>query len=302
MKKQTVLFIFLLANCLSVFAQEQEEHDPEEKPSSKKAKFLTGLYVGSYFANKYTASMYDGYGFDIDGNRNSYPNSLMYQKIKMEYGGGFGFRDQVAEALGVDPGQWNFDESDMPVNMRYTPAISVGVNFKFPVNPTSFFLLNVNGVKLNAEGVFTITKIRPQNPNPAVNPNLVNMPIRGSEQRLMFQLAFQRLFGEDEKINFLFECGLMGTLSKFDKNTIYINTLVIDLVQYNNQSYNTFLPMKRPLGFGIGAYAGAGLNIDMSEKFIAQIVYTPSFEKVNMGVSPTLKWQNSVGLRFYYKM
>jgi hypothetical protein len=294
---------FLLSTTL--FSQENDDtSDSEGQGSTHKNRFLTGIYVGSYFANKYTANTYDGYGFDQDGNRNTFTNSYMYQKIINEYGGGYGQRDLIADALGVDQKQWTFNESDMPFNMRYTPAILVGANFKIPLSARNSILVNVNGTKLNIEGNFTIGLIKPNNPNPALNNNIQNFAIRGGEQRLLFQLGYQQIFGEDEKFNFFIEGGLNGTLVKFDKNLIYINNLPpIDLTYYVNQTLNPApFPARRPLGFAVGAFFGLGVNIDVSDKFNVQLAYTPSLEKVNIGSDPKLKLQHAIGLRVYYKL
>ena len=294
--------LLILAFLFSIPVFSQDDDDSDTRLPRRKSKFLTGLYVGSYFANKYSANTYDGYGFDSYGNRNSFLNSFMYQKIINEYGGGYGQRDYIADAIGVDQGQWEFNESDMPFNMRYIPAIQVGANFKIPIARRSSVLVNVNGTKLGIEGNFTITTLKPNNTNPAVNTNVQTFSIRGGEQRLHFQLGFQQLFGEDEKFNFLFEGGLVGTLTKFDKNTIDINALPIDLTYYVNQTINPApFPTRRPIGFAVGAFAGLGINLDVSDKFNVQLLYSPSFEKINIGTNRKHKFQHAIGLRVYYK-
>lgn len=299
-----VTFILICLISVSLSAQDTEEPDPDETLPIKKAKILTGLFVGSYFANKYTASTYNGYGFDVDGNRNTFINSFMYQKIKQEYGGGYpGQTDRIAQALGVDQGQWEFNESDMPVNMRYIPGILVGLNFKIPVLKKSAIILNLNGSKLGIEGNFTMTTLRPPGTNPAFNSNVKTFPIKGTEQRLLFELGFQQIFGNDEKINFFAELGFIGTLAKFNSNVIYINDLQIDLTYYLNQTlYPSPGPTKRPIGFGIGAFAGLGVNMEINPKFTLQFLYSPSQERVNIGTNRTLKLQHGVGLRVYYKI
>ena len=296
------LFFLLLSMC-SVFAQDNDTPDVSALPP-RKSKFLTGVYVGSYFANKHTASTYNGYGFDVDGNRNSFLNSFMYQKIVNEYGGRATQQyDYIADALGVDQNQWTFAESDMPVNMRYIPGIMLGLNLKLPVDRKSALVLNINASRLNLEGNFTITTLRPPTANPFNNNNINTFAIRGSEQRLLIQLGFQRVFGEPDKLNFFGELGFVGTLAKFDKNMIYINNLEIDLTYYLNQTlYAAPGPTRRPLGFGVGAFAALGLNFDINPKFIVQILYSPSQERVNIGVNPTLKMQHGVGFRAYYKI
>lgn len=282
----------------SIAQDEDEEQKIIEKP-----KFLTGFFVGAYFANRYTASAYNGYGFALDGTQNDFVHSLMYQKIKNEYGGGYGLHDQVADALGVDQGQWEFNESDMPINMHYTPAVFLGLHFKLPVTKKSAFVFNLNAAKLNVEGNFTMSLLRPQNPNPAMNSNVKVFAIRGSEQRLLFQLGFQQVFGKSEQVNLFGELGLNGTLAKYNSNTIYINTLQIELTNYWNQAlYPAPGPARKPVGFGLGAYASLGVNMELNQKFTMQIVYSLSHEKVSIGNAPTLKLQHALGLRFYYKI
>ncbi len=281
----------------------QDNSEEPVTPSERKPRFLTGLYFGSYFANKYSASTYSGYGFDVDGNRNSFLNSFMYQKIKNEYGGGYGYYDRIAEALGVDQHQWDFTEADMPVNMRYVPTLLIGLNLKFPLERRGAFIFHVNGAKLNVEGNFTISTLRPQNPDPSNNSNIRTFPITGREQRLQFQFGYQQIFGDDEKFSFFGEIGVNGTLAKFDKNTIFINNLVIDLTYYWNQTqFAAPPPTRNPIGFGLGAFAGLGMNLDVSPRFIVQIFYSLTHEKINIGTNPTLKLQQGVGVRTYFKL
>ncbi len=297
-----LLMVLLLVQSQYLLGQDEETTDQTLRSHPRKSRLLTGIYFGSYFANKYSASAYNGYGFDIYGTRNTFFNSWMYQKIVMENGGGYGQHDYIADALGVDQKQWGFSESDMPFNMHYTPAIVVGASFKIPLNDRNFLLVNVNGTKLNIEGNFTISLIKPSNPNPAITNTISSFPIKGGEQCLFFQAGFQHLFGQDDKFNFLLEGGIVGTLSKFDRNYIYINTLQIDLTYYANQAlYTGSYPIKRPVGFAVGAFAGMGANIDVSSKFNVQLLYSPSYEKIAIGNNPKLKLQHGIGLRFYYK-
>jgi len=76
-----------------------------------------------------------------------------------------------------------------------------------------------------------------------------------------------------------------------------------DDAMYNRLAINN-IPVinstKNLIGFGIGAYGGLGLNINLNSQFTAQFLYSPSQEKVNIGNNPTLKIQNGVGFRLYY--
>lgn len=301
MNKRISIFlasVFLATATLSA----QEMTDGEQSDSSQKQRsFKVGLYIGSYFANKYTAGAYDGYGFDLEGKRiNVFENSLMYQKIVMQYGGGYGQIDQIAQALGVNStADWSFTKDDMPTNMRYTPSFLLGLQCRYSVDKKNAISLNLNAAKLTLSGNFTITT-RPPSGSSQINNSIQTFGIKGGEQRLMIQIGYNRIFGDNERANFFAEGGINMTYSQFDKNEILINNLYIDLLEFYDYQGVQAGYMRLPRGMGFGAYAGMGINITMSEKFTIQLMYSPSYEGIRIGDNPKLKWQHSVGLRAYY--
>ncbi len=305
MKHRFLLLLLLIT--FSTFAQDSTTVDTNFDKTNKNDKgFTFGLYIGTLFANQYTATMYDGYGFDVDGNKLNWENSFMNQKINIQ-NGGYGYPGQpdlIAQELKVDPQTWVFDQSDMPTNMRYTPAFSVGLAGKYSVDKKNAILLNVNASKLNISGNFVIiTPLSNTGSTTQLNDRIKTFGIKGGEQRLIIQLGYQHLFGDNEKFNFFLEGGLNATLAKFDRNNIVINNLQIDLVAYNNSVYYpTNVPVKKPIGIGFGVFTGMGVNINFNPKTVIQLVYNPTFEKINMGQSPALKLQNSIGVRLFYDM
>ena len=298
--------LLLMMNTVNASAQDNTDDGSAPADDKSKKGFHVGMFVGSYFANKYTASVYDGYGFDFDGNRNGFYESFMYTKIWRQYGG-YDYSsqpDQIAAALStgsqtVDYHTWTFDESNMPTNMRYTPAFEFGLLGRYTADKKNAILLNLNAVKLNINGNFTI--ILPQQANATqVNSRIQTFAIRGGEQRLLFQVGYQHLFGESETFNFLLEGGLNVTLAKFDKNEILINNLRIDLLSNYFQAGYPATIIKRPIGWGFGAFGGMGLNIAMNPKCTVQLIYSPTYENIRIVQNPRLKMQNAVGLRAYY--
>jgi hypothetical protein len=280
----------------------QDETDTPAQPAAVQKGFQVGLYVGSYFANNYTASLHDGYGLDFDGMRNNFENSYMYNKIVLQYGGGYsGQPDLIAQELNVMHGDWSFQESDMPAYMRYQPAFLIGFQGRYSVDHKNVILLNLNASKLTANGSFTITTIPQYVPGQNAQ-TIRTFKIKGMEQRLLFQLGYQHLFGESDKINFLLEGGINVTMAKLDKNQIQINNLTIDLTSpYYIPGYNAYSVVRR-VGTGFGAFGGMGVNLNASDAFIIQLVYNPTYEGINLGQNKKLKLQNAVGLRAYYKL
>jgi hypothetical protein len=229
----------------------------------------------------------------------------MYQKIVYQYGGysGAGTPDYIAEELGVQHEDWNFNESDMPSNMRYKTAFAIGFNGRYSVDGKNAVLINVNASIVKAAGNFTMTT-RPPPQSTQINNSIKTFNISGEEQRLNMQLGFQRLLGKGEGMRFFVEGGLHATLAKFDKNEIQINNLVINLFQeyYDPVNGYTFFTGSKPVGLGFGAFAGIGLHIETNSKWNFQFVYNPMLEKVNIGYNPKLKLSHGVGLRAYYKL
>jgi hypothetical protein len=309
MKKHTIaaLLLFQLVN-LNLFSQDTATTTIDNSTYiAKETGFHFGLTIGALFANQSTAQLYDGYGFDIDGNRNSYDNSFMNEKINKQYGGGAyaGQGDQIATELKVDPNTWTFSQENMPINMRYQPAFVVGLTVRYSVDKKNSILFNLNAAKLTIAGNFNIrTPVSSSgSTNQTNNNSLQTFSIKGGEQRLLIQLGYQHLMGENEKFNFLVEGGLHATVAKFDKNEIQINNLNIDLTSYYNEPrYAAALPFKRPTGIAFGAFAGMGIHLKMNPKSIIQAVYSPSYEKINIGNTTQYKFQNAICLRMYYNI
>jgi hypothetical protein len=306
MKSIRILSITLLLTVLgntNINAQDVDSSDISENQPKANKKFVLGLYVGSLFANQYTASTYDGYGFDIDGNRNSFENSWMNQKIFYQYGGHYnnGQVDQIAQQLNVTPGTWSFGSANMPQNMRYQPAITVGLNTRYSVDKMNAIIMNINASRLSASGNFTIETPQAANTTQLNSNTIQTFSIVGIEQRLVLNFGYQHLFGDkDANFNVFVEGGLNASLTKFTDNFIIINNLNINLISYYNSTFNIQAPVKRPIGAGFGAFGGLGINIRTNTKYSAQLVYSPSYERINIGNNPQLKMQNGIGLRFYY--
>jgi hypothetical protein len=297
--KNSFLFL-LLMNVSSAMSQDNSDSDNTENTGPQK-HWKIGMYVGSYFANKYTASAYDGYGFDITGKRNqTFESSYMYEKIINEYGGynGYGI-DQIAAALNVNHGDWFFTKDDMPVNMHYTPAFILGIEGRYSVDKKNAVELNMNFAKITANGNFTITT-RPPTGSTQINNSIQTFGIKGGEQRLMLQLGYCRLLGDNENLNFLIEGGMNVTYAKFSTNQILINTLKIDLTGFYDFQGIQANYTKKPVGFGLGAYGGFGLNFSSSNSYTVQLVYNPSYEGIKIVENSKLKWQHAIALRAYY--
>ncbi len=295
------LFLFLFFSA-SVFSQDTTNTDDGTQDVTKNLKgFHLGLQAGTLFANKYTTNLYDGFGFDPNGNKNNFVNSFLNQTLQY-YGGAYGGTDRIAQTLGVMPGTWSFGPQDMPVNLKYNIAIQVGLNTRYCFDNKNAIIYNLNATKLTVNGDFTIETQVPVNSNGFQGAANVNtFSIIGGEERLINQLGFQRILGDNPLLNVFVEGGADMILAKYLKNQIIINNLTIDVSNgyYNQPAYGHFRGHGLE-GLGFGAFAGIGLNLTLSSKYIIQLVYNPSYDKINIGYSPKLTFQQSISFRAYY--
>jgi len=295
-------FIFLFLGFFSSYSQDSTAvSDDEAAPKPRKEKgFQAGFFAGTYFANKYSSSLYDGYGLDANGNKNEFIRSAMYTQIVVLNGGYYsGQPDRIAQALNVQPGEWSFTESDMPVNLKYGIAFMVGADLRYAFNKKSAIILNANTAKLTVNGNFTIVTQTLNNGN-AQPAQIKTFPLVGGEQRLLLQLGYQHILGDNDKMNFFVEGGVNVTMAKFIKNQINVNGLVMDLsniyYSYNFSAYRT----KYLTGVGIGGFAGLGANISIGNKWLMQLVYNPSYEYLKLGIDPKHTLNHAFGVRGYY--
>lgn len=301
-----LLLAFIMLCTSTIFSQNK---NTDNKKDTTKGLHV-GLYVGAYFANKHSASLYDGYGYDVNGQRNSFATSVLRNEIENVYGGRNGGVDQIAQLLNVDTKDWYFNETGMPINLIYRPTYMVGLNLRYLIDKKQAFTLNINGTKLTSTGAFSINSIGSvgTSTNPAAsNQNRLNQfAITGGEQRLFFQFGYQRYFGSSSKFNFFTEVGFNIVMAKLEKNLALLNynnnTLVIDLMRVYNQDNYFYLKAQYFTGVSIGAYAGLGVNVKFNPKYTFQLVYQPSYDRIPLGDNPLFKLNHNVGLRIYFNL
>jgi len=282
----------------------QDESEGTEEISYKGAEgFHLGFYIGGLWANKNSTNIYDGYGYDPYGNKVDFVHSYMYRKIFFENNPNYGYTDYIGPELGViNYDDWKFDTSDyMPTNLKYQTSYLLGIALNYGFDKKQSLIFNFNFTQLKMLGNFTIATI-----NTSGNPfndlrTYHQFAITGIEQRLFFQLGYSRILGNNEKANFIIEGGLSVNFASVKEHDAHINSLNIDLTYFEDNLHglsNTFYTHYN--GWGFGGFAGIGINLTMSPKYTLQLLYTPSYEKINNGPEPSTGMQNAVGIRAYY--
>jgi len=298
-----LLLPLLILSILTIPVSAQEEEEPEVQEINFKGAegFHIGFYLGAFFPNKDAAQIYDGYGYDANGNRKDFAQSFMYQKIVYENEPANGFQDKIAPELGVvNHEDWRFTEEDMPTNLKYQTAFLFGLALHYGIDKKQALIANLNFAKLRVIGNFTIESRNSTNQQLQEWTNN-QFALVGSEQRMLIQLGYSRILGNSEKANFFVEAGVCVNNARVEKNFVQINSLEIDLTYFDQAIQGlSNIYYEEYNGWGFGGFAGFGLNITMNPKYTIQLLYTPSYEKINLGPEPTTALQNALGLRAYY--
>ncbi len=280
----------------------QQEDDRERRG------FYAGIYVGAMKAHAYSARLYDGYGFDREGEPNTFQNSFLRRQIIDTYGNHQSFEgDRIAQELGVGPGEWVFTEKDMPTNLAYNISFAFGLQGRYNFDNKNALLFNINFSKLTINGLFTIEVTNTQPTSDPSNPGRIVYPeerfgIRGEEQRVMLQAGYQRILGNSGFFNWVIEAGFDLTFAKFDKNQAQVNTLMIDLTNFYNRFGDQTDAARNLTGVAVGAFGGFGGQIETGGKWTIQLLYNPIIQKIALGNDTKYGLHHALGLRAIYNI
>jgi|GEM_PF-1950599 len=308
MNKRIYIFfaLFVIAST-TIHAQVYNWADGEDPYHADSIGGLyVGLNLGFYKAHNSTASMYGGYGFDREGARLPFSSSWLNQAIK----GSFPAVQRTNEALGgVTESEWSFDESDMPGVMRYNATFMWGGHLRYMFNADFGVFAEINGSNPVTVGEFTIRTLGSSNVPGQQNP-LRRFQIRGEEQRMIINLGVHRVIGRGARERSgksttllpYIDFGVNTTFVKFEENLISLGELVqpVDLTEFFNQQ-GFFIDEARILtGVGLGAFGGAGGQIQLGSKFTIDIGYVASFEQIKLGEMNERNFQHIFVLKAIY--
>lgn len=278
-----------------------------------------GLNLGVYFANKNTAYLYNGGGYNRDGSFIS-PQSDFYgtwlsiaiQGPNPESGISNVQQRRTSVAMGGIPtDEWEFTASDFPQLMTYSGSFMYGGHLRYMFNSDFGVFLELNGTNPVTVGEFTIINTNQAVSNDPGQSGIQKFGIRGEEQRLFINLGLHRVMlrkAMEEKGNYnptilpYFDAGMNMTFTKFQANFIDMGPEVgnVDLMtQVNNQGFNQ-LDANVLTGVGVGGFAAIGGQITIGRKFTIDIGYVASFETIKLGEVKKIGLQSQIVLKAIY--
>jgi hypothetical protein len=235
--------------------------DDDEEPEEDSIHGLSfGINLGSYFANARTANVYNGSG-PFEGFINDAAMVRWYsipERIGMN--GPFALSNDVREIQTFYNTQSYWFNTDFaPTNMRYNPAMYVGLNMKWNFNRYAAVIMNVNATNLKAVGQFTM-QITPSSQNNQFNSGTQLLSVAGEEQRFNINLGYRQGWMMGDMSNFFVQVGgsMLGT--KWMENYAIVADRQFDLITQSFVAGQTPMSANPNTGVGFGAYIETGVE------------------------------------------
>ncbi|MBX7052429.1 MAG: hypothetical protein K1X54_10370 [Flavobacteriales bacterium] len=265
-------------------------YEDDEEPAEDSIRGLGfGINLGGYFGSAKTANFYNG-TCPIEGYLNEAAQVRCYT-----------IAERLDPSVFIQDGAYinNYYGSQSyflpydayPTNMRYNPAMSIGLQLKYNFNRYAALILNVNATKLVAAGQFTLQFVgTPAQFNGQSDVRLFS--IAGGEQRMNINLGYRQGWMMGNFSNFYIQLGGSTLFTKYTKNTVFVADKTFDLITSAPVIGQTATTAQAQAGIGFGGYASTGVefwvgrySFDISFGFAREKVKIFSYEN-----NVTNKW------------
>ena len=305
MKKVLLMFVlctsFVQLNAQSRRSSDEETSDEtveltdeEEEKEDPFTGISIGLNIGSYFASKTTANIYNGTCQIGDLNR---PDGVRCYTIaeRIDPNTFLQTWQQITQDVGATGVEVPLDA--YPLNMRYSPAFNVGMQIKYNWGKDHALVFNFNTVRLKALDVFTLRFVGTGAQQNAQQ-DIRTYDITGSEQRFSANLGYRGGVFINEGMNWYYQLGASMLGTQVEKNQIFIEGNAYDLF-LGAQNPNQFVTLDNsPTGIGFGGYGALGLEFFIKDKYTFDISFMTSRDTMKMFNYSTTGWNKTLMASF----
>lgn len=257
----------------------QKEKTEEENPFPR---FEFGINFGTYLPNKYSANYYNGSDRNVNSINYILKNYYWYQQVRQEFNA-----DSVVLR-------------EFPRDMHYSVTLMGGLFFRYNITRNNGIFLQINYSQLKTDDAFTVEL----NPQHYAFPDLRVCGIHGREERVNFDLGYQRKFPVyKNKMNLFFQGGANMNYSKVLKAYINFTDKEYSIINlYGSQKYIPGTNMQEVQnyqgGFGYGIIAGGGIGFTFTPQLGLELGGYVNYIKVNLERYDKFKPSEGIYLRF----
>ncbi len=270
------------------------EYDEDDPAEDTLRGFSFGLNLGGYFASAETANFYNG-TCPINGYINEAAQMRCYTIV-----------DRLDRSVFIQDGSYItnfynatdyvFPNDTYPTNMRYNPAMYVGLQLKYNFNRYAAVVMNVNALKLNATGQFTMRFLGTPQPLNAQG-DIRLFSITGSEQRMNLNLGFRQGWMMGDFSNFYLQFGGSMLATKWSNNQVNVAERSFDLITSAPFAGQTAVAVQAQAGLGFGGFAATGVEFWLG-KYSFDIGFGLSRDKVKIFSYSKNVWNKMLQVTF----
>lgn len=257
--------------------------------------FSFGLNLGSYFASKGTGNFYNGSG-TVKGFIDEGQEIRAYSIDERIGPSSIFTRDYEYILSFYNASSYSFPWDSYPLDMRYNPALMVGLQIKYNFNRYGAIIANINATKVKAVSQFTMQfhgTSMPQNAQGDVR----LFTITGNEQRFNLTLGYRQGWMMGDYSNFYMQLGgsMLGT--QFQKNEVLVAERSYDLFvgAYNPNQQLAHAQPRTDLGFG--AYGSMGVEFWLG-RYSFDISFGMSRDRVILYTMDKIVWNKWIQASF----
>jgi hypothetical protein len=267
--KSTILII-LGCSAATVHAQ----WDDEESYASRRKGIEFGVNMGIYNANDKSALFYNGDGwYDLGDN-----SATLYSiEERLQLGT---TAATVQNIIGTESFEIPWDAYSY--DMRYDPALMMGLKTVYFWNPESALILNIDACNLKAYGPWTmhIAGLPGQGQG---SDNIKLYGVFGQERRMITSLGFRTSMYIVEDAAWIFELGGTITGTQIKRNFINIENQTFDLITLYQGPGQFSNATSRLTSVGYGFYTTIGLEALFEEGGNLEANLRISRDKIHLG-------------------
>ena len=266
--KKTLLLLFAVLQSLILFGQ-----SPKDTSWYSKG-FDFHLASGVYFGNKYNAAYYNGSAEN--------ENNIFYVLDKKVW------YDEIFQLI-QNNHRYVTDSvflAELPQNMKYSPALSISLGFRYKFNKNWGLSFNYSFARLRATDVFTLDYNGPLTNTQKDRPFIQYLV--GTERRSFFELSASYLFHSHENLKPFIEMGVQFNFTDVRSFFAFFEeTLELTLLDKCNgadptlglpiQEYNT-----RWGGTGYGLFTNIGVKIVFNKYISIDPLFYLSASSINL--------------------
>lgn len=264
MARNTLILFFIAITTIGL-AQKPDSFEKQPLLSDFEPRWSYGLNMGMIMPSGKTANFYNGSA----QNENS-----AYRVLDNVY-----FKQQIIEHIG-----YNYKSYELPGNMGYKPAMSVGFYGRYEFSPSSAFFSQINYHRLTANDVFLLNLDVPG--GFSFEPTYLECGIVGKEERTHIDLGYTRSFNVSDKLFFITEIGFNLNNTRVKSNMIGIKNLEYT-IKYSGEhpagpytTNNTYDILQG--GIGYGTFVSGGIRLEFDERISLEPAFSVYWSKINL--------------------